>query len=226
MKKAIRIFPFLLVIFFFGSVMSFAGKPFEGIITFKITYPDSKYTESQMAMFPKLLTVTIKGSKSKTEISIQGGSQVEIIDYTDKTKIALINMMGQKYAIKQTTEEINKEMEKDPKGTVELSSETRTIAGYTCKKATVTVDEDGAKTTYEVWYSSELGSKETNFDKGTYKDIDGVMLEYTMVTPQITMKFTATSVEKKGISAKDFEIPADYTITTMDELKSKFGGME
>ena len=75
MKKAIRIFPFLLVIFFFGSVMSFAGKPFEGIITFKITYPDSKYTESQMAMFPKLLTVNIKGSKSKTEISIQGGSR-------------------------------------------------------------------------------------------------------------------------------------------------------
>jgi hypothetical protein len=38
------------------------------------------------------------------------------------------------------------------------------------------------------------------------------------------MKFSATSVEKKSLAAKDFEIPSDYTLTTQDELKSKFGG--
>ena len=40
------------------------------------------------------------------------------------------------------------------------------------------------------------------------------------------MRFTAASVEKKNISAKEFEIPSDYTLTTQEELKSKFGGME
>ena len=227
MKTAIRIFPFLFVLFFFGTSASHAGKPFEGIISYKISYPDSKFTESQLAMFPKLLTVTIKGSKARAEIAVGGGSQAEIVDYGDKSKISLINTMGQKYAIKQTADELAKEQEKEPKGTVELNADTKTIAGYTCKKATVTVDEDGTKTVYEVYYTPELGGKEVNFDKGMYKDIDGVMLEFSQITPQqINMTFTATSVEKKSVSAKDFEIPSDYTLTTMEELKNKMGGGE
>jgi hypothetical protein len=40
------------------------------------------------------------------------------------------------------------------------------------------------------------------------------------------MKLSATSIEKKSVSAKDFDIPADYTLTTQEELKSKFGGGE
>ena len=226
MKKSLLFIPFLVAVCGIIPVHAWSGKPFEGVITYKITYPDSKYTESQMAMFPKMLTVSVKGSKTKTEISTSMGNQVDITDHVEKTKIALLNMMGQKYAIKQNADEIDKEAEKEPKGTVELSPETKTIAGYLCNKAVVTVEEDGAKTTFEVFYTSELGHREANFDKGMYKDIDGVMLEFTQKTPQITMKFTATSVEKKSISTKEFEIPPDYTITTMEELKSKFGGME
>jgi hypothetical protein len=132
--------------------------------------------------------------------------------------------MGQKYAIKQSAEEIEKENAKEPKSTVEITSETRVIAGYTCKKAIVTSDDDGKKTTFEVFYCSELGSKLANFDNPLYKDIDGALLEFSMVTPQISMKFTASTVEKKNIAAKEFEIPADYTLTTKEELRSKFGG--
>jgi hypothetical protein len=133
-------------------------------------------------------------------------------------------MMGQKYAIKQTTAEIEKEMAQSGTTTVELSEETRVIAGYTCKKAVITVNDDGVKSTYEVFYSSELGSKAANFDNPLYKDIDGVMLEFLLKNRDVNMKFTATSVEKKSLQAKDFEIPSDYTPTTQDELKSKFGG--
>jgi len=86
------------------------------------------------------------------------------------------------------------------------------------------VNDDGVKNTYEVYFTSEMGSKLANFDKPWYKDIDGVLLEFLMINRDITMKFTATSIEKKNLAAKDFEIPSDYTITTLDELKNKFGG--
>jgi len=46
-----------------------------------------------------------------------------------------------------------------------------------------------------------------------------------MKTPQFTMVFSATAVEKKSLSGKEFEIPSDFTIITKEELKSKFGGM-
>lgn len=225
MKRSILILSILAVAIFLSSFRGFAGgKTFEGVITYKITYPDSKFTEAQLAMFPKSLTVAIKGAKSRTEIATGMGNQISIIDYTEKTKIGLIDMMGQKYAIKSTAEEIEKENAKEPKATVEYTSETKVIAGYTCKKAIVTTDEDGVKTSFEVFYTPELGGKGSNFDNPLYKDIDGVLLQFSMKTPQISMMFEATSIEKKSISNKDFEIPAEYQITTEEELKSKFGG--
>jgi len=224
MKKLLFALSFIMCIVVSSSTAVMSGKPFEGVITFKISYPDNKFSESQLAMFPKVLTVSIKGSKSRTDLQMSGMNTVEITDYTDKTKVALLNMMGQKYAIKQTSAEIEKEMTQSGIPTVEVSNETKVIAGYTCKKAVITVNDDGLKSTYEVYYSGELGSKMANFDNPWYKDIDGVLLEFMLKNREINMKFTATSVEKKSLPAKDFEIPSDYTPTTQDELKSKFGG--
>jgi GLPGLI family protein len=224
MKKLIpkSILTFILV--FSVSAALVAGKPFDGVITYKITYPDSKYSEAQLNMFPKVMTISVKGSKARTEINIGGGPMIGILDYATKSKITLINMMGQKYAIKQTAEQIAKENAGQAKGTVNITNETKNIAGYNCKKAVVTTDDDGVKTTFDVWFTDELGGRDANFDDPVYQDIPGVMMEFIMKTPQINMKMTVTSVDKKAVSAKDFEIPADYTLTTQEELKSKFGG--
>lgn len=212
------------ILLFIISSALVAGKPFDGVITYKISYPDSKFSEAQLNMFPKVMTVSVKGSKARTEMNVGGGTTVEILDYVAKTKVALINMMGQKFAIKQTKQEIEKENAEQPKGTVNVTNDTKNIAGYNCKKAIVTSDEDGVKTTFEVWFTEEIGGKDANFDNPLYKDINGVMMEFIIKTPQITMKLSATGVEKKAVPAKDFEIPADYTLTTQEELKSKFGG--
>ena len=214
-----------LVTVIFPVLVIAGDKTFEGVITYKISYPDSKFTESQMAMFPKQMSVMIKGSKSKTEMITGMGNQTEINDYTEKSKVSLLDMMGQKYAIKETAADIQKEMEKEPPATVEVTNETKTIAGYLSKKAIVTTNQDGEKTVYEVWFTEELGSKDVNFADPIYKDINGVLMEFLMKTPQITMKFTVSSVEKKNVAAKEFEIPSDYKLTTKEELKSKFGGM-
>ena len=199
-------------------------KSFEGVITYKITYPDNKFTESQLAMFPKVMTITVKGDNARSEFQTPMVVQIEITNYTNKTKVGLINMMGQKYAIQQSAEEIQKEISNSPQGQVKVTGETKTIAGYSCKKAVVTVDDDGTKTTYEVWFNNEFGAFNSNFDNPMYKDINGVLLEFTMVTPQFSMVFSAISVEKKNVSSKEFEIPAEYTITTKEELQSKMGG--
>jgi GLPGLI family protein len=226
MKRTIclSISTFIILVLASTGLMA-GGKSFEGIITYKISYPDNKFTESQQAMFPTMLTVSIKGSNSKTEIKTQMGDQIEITDYVAKTKVALIDMMGQKYAVRSTAEEIEKENAKEPPATVEITSETKVIAGYTCKKAIVTVNDDGVVSKYNVYFTNELGPKAANFDNPLYKDIDGVMLEFSMKTPQFTMVFSATSVEKKNLTAKEFEVPSDFTVITKEELKTKFGGM-
>lgn len=223
-QKAYLQIPFVIILMLM-VFSAFAGpKSFEGVITFKITYPDNKFSESQMAMFPKVLIITIKGDKSKSEIQTPMGAQVEITNYSEKTKVGLINMMGQKYAIPETTEQIMEDMKKEPTPEVQVTGETKTIVGYTCKKAVVTVTDNGSKTTYDVWFSEDFGAENPNFDNPLYKDINGVLLEFSMVTPQFTMVFSAVSVEKKSISNKEFDIPEDYTVTTKEELQSKMGG--
>jgi hypothetical protein len=224
MKKIIMKSSLTFILLFLVSSAMMAGKPFDGVITYKITYPDSKFTEAQLSMAPKMMTVSIKGSKARTEMNVGGGLVVEILDYVAKTKVALINMMGQKFAIKSNAEEIEKENAGQPKGTVTITNETKNIAGYNCKKAIVTSDDDGVKSTFEVWFTDEIGGKDANFDNPLYKDINGVMLEFILKTPQASMKLSATSIDKKAVPAKDFEIPSDYTLTTQDELKGKFGG--
>jgi GLPGLI family protein len=226
MKKTILKNTLTFTLLFLISAALVAGKPFDGVITYKISYPDSKFSEAQLNMFPKVMSVTIKGSKARTEMNVGGGTTVEIVDYSTKSKVTLINMMGQKYAIKQTTEEIAKENAGQAKGTINITNETKNIAGYTCKKAIVTTDEDGVKTIFETWFTDELGGKDANFDNPVYQEIPGVLLEFIIKTPQANMKLSATSIEKKSVSAKDFDIPADYTLTTQEELKSKFGGGE
>jgi GLPGLI family protein len=223
MRKVLSICCFSILAVLLGTGCAMAGKPFEGVITYKITYPDSKLSESQLAMYPKVLTVSIKGSKSRTDLQMGGMSTIEITDFSEKTSVSLINMMGQKYALKQTTAELESKISAEGEVTVEHSDETKTIAGYTCKKVTVTVNDDGAKSTYVAYYSPELGNKQANFNNPIYRDIDGGLLEFSMKNQEINMKFAATSVEKKSLPAKDFEIPSDYTITTREELESKFG---
>jgi hypothetical protein len=212
--------------FLFVSLsMAVSQKSFEGVFTYKITYPGNAYTESQMAMFPKIMTITIKGNKAKSELQTQMGAQMTIFDYAEKNRVALINMMGQKYAIKETTEDIQKEINEEPVPTIEYVEETKLIAGHTCKKALVEINKNGNKTTYEVWYSTEFGAENANFDNPLYKDIKGVLMEFSIIQPQFTMKFSTISVEKKKISPSEFDIPADYVLTTMEELESKMGGM-
>ena len=226
MKTTFRILTvaaFLAVLLPFVSLAG--GKPFEGVITYKITYPDSKFDENTLAMMPKMMVTSVKGSKSRTDMSSGMGSQASITDYAARTKVGLLAIMGQKFAIRETMADIQKEIDGQPKATVQITGETKQILGYNCKKAIVTTQSGSDKTTMDVWFTSELGSKELNFDNPVYKDIDGMLMEFSVKERQLTMVLTVTGIEKKSVSDKEFEIPSDYKETTKEQLKSMFGGM-
>ena len=223
MKRSIFTLIGLLIITIICSTgFKDASNPFEGIITYKISFTDSKLQENQMTMFPKIMMMSIKGTKSKTEMTSVMGNTVVIYDLVEKSKVVLMDMMGQKNAIKSSREDIEKELAKSNVNvTVEVTAQTKVIAGYTCKKAVIT--DNGNKLKYDVYFTNEIGAPEMNFDNPMYKKINGVMMEFSMKSPQMTMVFSATSVEKKTLSAKDFEIPEGYKITTMEDFQKSMG---
>ena len=227
MKKSTQIFTVLVVLFALATMPSFAGgKEFTGTIVYNITYPDSKADAQTLAMMPKTLKLKVSGNMSRAELSMGMGTTVIIYDSEAKSGITLMDFMGQKFAIKMTAEDIEKEIKEAPETTVLNTSETKEIAGYTCKKAIVKMKEKGSETETElvVYYTEEVASAKMNEMNPLYKDIPGTMLEYSMNENGMNMFLTAISVEKGKIAASEFEMPEGFKVVTQDELKGMFGG--
>lgn len=221
MKKNLTFNLLLLTIFALSSFQTFA-KEFKGVITYKIAIEGTSVTDEMRNMMPKTMTMTIMGNKSKSEMVMSMGKTTSISDGDKKETITLMDMMGQKIAIKSNSDEINAEIAKSPKMKVEITGETKDILGYSCKKAVVTNPEDNSE--IYVFFTDELGSNYLNFDNPMFKDINGAMLEFEIPNEQFTMKFSAVSVEKKNVNASEFEIPDGYQIKTKEEMQGMFGG--
>lgn len=208
-----------------GISSSAMSKDFKGIITYKISFPGMEIDPSMAAMMPKLATLTIKDLMAKFEINMGAmGSQAQIINGADKTVTSLINMMGQKIYYTETEEEINGDLEENENVSIDIKDETKEIAGYTCKKAVVTVNNDGEEMLFNLYFTDEIGSSALNMDNPYFKDVPGAMLEFEIEAGGGTMKMEATSVTKKNVSDDEFEIPEGFVEKTPEEIEQMFGG--
>lgn len=226
MKKSIQIIFILSIFLFTFSSQIFAdGKPFEGEITYEITYPESK--PSQIEMLPNLMKVYVKDELIKTVLNTGMRKTTNIFYSSEMYSIKLLDKMEQKYAVRSSTEIIKNRIDKAPKPQIEYLDETKEILGYTCKKAVVTIKNEmiGTESKLIVYYLDEFSQKNLNKNNPIFYGINGIMLEYEMDAMGTFAKFTAISVKNKKIPRKEFDIPKDYEITTKEELKSKFGVM-
>jgi GLPGLI family protein len=178
------------------------------------------------AMFNQSMTSYYKGEKSCMEMKNMMGTTTIITDTLKKEVIMLINMMGQKTAIKEPLTDENDdnplfeaEMEG---GKLELKSDTKTIAGYKCKKAVYTMpaEEDESPIVIEFWYTEELDVYMGD------APIPGMMMEYTMSMEGITMQFTVTEIVKEKVDDSKFTIPEGYTVKTKEEFEKQFPKMD
>jgi len=227
MKKYVLV-SFLALIVIFVHQNAFAKKkPFSGIITYKIILDDSGMDEMVKSQMPKTLKVYVLGNKTKREMVTPMGMTYTITDGDTKTVHLLMNMFGSKFAVKSGMEDIEKDYADYENTGMEITDETKEVAGYQCKKAIVKIMEKGKSEAdeYAVWFSEELGNKELNNTSPLFSDIDGLMLEFEMLVRGMSMKLIAEKVEKKKVKAKEFDIPEDYEILTPEQMKEKFGGM-
>jgi GLPGLI family protein len=222
MKKILSFMMVAAIIMGFASTA--ISKDFSGVITYKISYPGMEIDASMAAMMPKMATLSIKENMSKFEISMgQMGKQIQIIDGEARTVTTVMDMMGQKFYYVQTEDEIQAE-EGAENISVDIKDETKEIAGYECKKAVVTVMENGEEMMFTIFFSEEIGSSSLNIDNPYFKDIPGAMLEFEIATGTGTMKMEALSVDKKKLSESEFEVPEGFQKKTSAEIKQMFGG--
>lgn len=186
----------------------------------------------QAAMMGDMETkVTFKDGKALTEVTSMMFSQQMVVDETGMTM--LMEQMGNKIAMKQTKEEMEKAEAKvkdkpaDPK--IEYTNETKTIAGYECKKAIITtVGKDKKEEKMEMWYSDkfENPNKEgKGRGQNVMKGLKGMPFEYAGGQGGMKFKMTAKEVSTDPVADSKFVLSTEgYKVMTADELKAMQGG--
>jgi len=218
MKKLILAVATVLVLF--GSTNLKAQKPFKGKIVYSVKYEGRELTPNEKMQLPNEVEFLFGDDKIKQTTKTPMGNVVLIQDLADKKIIMLLDLMGNKVAINEpdtSEEKINEHIK------YEKVDESKTIAGYKCKKMKISKGD----TTMEVFYAEELLSPQGNKLFGFDKRLKNIPLEYTMPTKDedLTMTYKAKEViPMKKVKKKEFRIPSDYQQVTKEELKKMFGG--
>jgi GLPGLI family protein len=200
---------------------------FEGVVTYTIS-ADGADDQTAAMMQNATTTIFIKGDMKKSVTHTGMMTQIAITDMKKPDDpIVLLDIMGNKYQLKQDASK----KQDDTKPDIKYTDETKTIAGYVCHKAVATItDKGGDHYTSNIYYTTELPYDE---EHGKIKGLKGFPLEFNMKQPgmggpPIMITASATSVIKKAVPDSVFKVPAGYQLMTGEEmhqdLQSKMGG--
>lgn len=206
------------------SALSLNAQIKEGSITYAMTMEGLPPEQAAM-MGDMEVKMIFKENKSLMEVSTMMMSQMVSVD--DKGMTLVIDAMGSKMAVKQTKEEMEKEeakfKEKSPDPKIEYTSETKTIAGYECKKAIVTmvVGKDKKEEKFDVWYTDKFNYLDKDGKtKGEIKGLKGIPFEYTSFRNGFKSKLVAKEVSLEPVSDEKFKLSTEgCQMMTMEELK-------
>lgn len=200
------------------------AQDFEGKVVYDIKLPATLDPQMKM-MMPKEAVGYFKDGKVRMETqAAMGMTTTSIANSKSGESVVLMNVMGSKYAIKGSGDD-KEEKEMMERTEVKLSDSTKTVAGYTCKKAlvTFTTKETNEKVNMNLWYTQDIKASNKHIS-GPMGKIDGFILEYSFSQQGIDMLFSASAVTKQPVEESLFTVPADYKFMTQEELKKAFGG--
>lgn len=203
----------LIIISLTLSSFGFSQKKFSGTITYKIHYLEDSLGNFNDNMFPSTMTVSFRNELSRTTLESSVGKQTIIGNASEKSTIILMDVGDSKYAVKNSKEERQEAIKELPDVYLKYTDETKNIAGYNCKKVQII---QGDKT-LDAYFTDEIEVENPNW-QSEFKDIKGVLLEYTQISDDVKTKYIAVEIKKEKIKKKDFEIPVDYRIITKKEL--------
>ncbi len=200
MKNILKKFVYLTAIFFLCSVASKAQSPKiigDCTVSFSVSSPDASLNNTTKTFY-------LKGKMSRVDIESPTYKQSTIYDASTGNAAILKELGGNKYLYNFSAAQWA-EKNKDFDGMqVSFKNETKTILGYECKKAVLTL-KNGTETT--VYYATTIKPSiaENPFQ---FKGIPGFVLEYESgISAGKKISYTATKINFNPVAASLFEIP-------------------
>jgi GLPGLI family protein len=217
MKKLIQHTSFFIIAFASIVFTSFAQGNFEGKIIFTISYTDlPAEMKNYEAMLPKEMTIMLKGNKSRVEQSQMMGKNVIVSDMDQKNGFVEMDMGGQKLRMNISTKEF--EAEENILKNLEYLDETKTVAGYPCKKAIV--KDDSGAVVMTLFYTEKI----KNQAQKEFAGLKGFPLEYSMSQNNINMVIAASEISEEKVADVVFVKSDGYQDITQEDLQRMMGG--
>ena len=161
-------------------------------------------------------TIYVKGNMSRAEIASAIFSSATIHDSKAGTSVVLKEVSGQKLLIRMTSDNWAENNKRYDGITFTNTSDTKSIAGYNCIKATAALP-DG--TTFTVYYTPDIVPENKDYDY-QFKNLNGLPLEYELVQGKLTIKYTVSKINMNPVPASKFDIPTSgYREMTYEESK-------
>ncbi|MBL4754049.1 MAG: hypothetical protein JKY52_10715 [Flavobacteriales bacterium] len=212
----------LLLIFLSGCDTLFHEDIKEGYIEFEITYPETDAQSIIFNILPTEMILRFKDDRTAGSLSAaMGAFQTEMLAFPEtKTVYQLVKIMNDKHALRVDSTEIESLYAELPEMKIHFVDSTKLVAGYKCKKATVTF-KDNIKEEFSIWYTDEIDIANSNWCT-PFHEISGVLLEYQVRKYNYELKLVATNVVKEEIDESYFDIPKDYVEIDQDGMDKIF----
>lgn len=211
-------FYILAAMFLIGcSTFEDDGRMAEGVIEYDVSYPKIEEGSILADLLPNKMTMSFKDNVFMTDLTAGFGMfKMNVISFGEDREIAqMVKLINKKYVVKYDEEKIGVTNSREPGVKIELTENMKEIAGFKCKEAIVTIDNEAGEK-YTVYYTDEIHIDQPNWFT-QLPEIEGVMLEYQVERYDLCSRFTATKVIAQEIDESIFEIPEDYE--EIDEKK-------
>jgi GLPGLI family protein len=202
------------------SAIAQSKKPFEGTIVYSLNFDEAGLDPASASMLQgREMIISIKGDKSRMEMDMGMMKTATISDNKAGSAVTLMDIMGQKMALKMSKEEIEKQRSEVKEPTIKYTEETKEIAGYKCKKA-IALTEEGDE--LAIFYTDEIPN--SNASNNQFKGLNGFPLEYQANQNGLKMLVTAKSVKLGKVDDSKFKVSSEYKEVTQEQLQNMFGG--
>lgn len=186
-------------------------------ITYRMELPPEQAQMDAM-MEGSTLTQYIRGPLSRIDMNFNVVHYTYLINSKEETLITLIDQHSNKYIIRATKEQYEKDLRQYEGIRFQDGTETKEIAGYVCRKSTGTMT-DGK--TFTVYYSPDLVPENPYYNR-RFVNLKGIPLEFEIITKSGSrINVVASKVELYPIPASYFDAPrSGYKVVSPEELKS------
>lgn len=220
MMPPMKKYPSLLAFFLGITLVSFAIPPATKVISEgKVEYTvDASSMDPTMAAFMQGMSMVAYFNEDQLRVDMNMGmmgTTTSIGNAKTNESIILMNVMGNKLAVNKMPDT------NAPEWTMQTTSETKTIAGYVCKKTILKSDEG----TLVFYVTDQISTPKVKSELQLEK-LNGYPLQIELSAGSESFFMVATKVTPGPVDKAKFNtsVPEGYEVITAEDMMKMVGG--